>query len=91
MQAAQAQRSNTYPFDAVGSGQVQPGHSTAAGCIRSLSDQQTDLTLEPPRGERHHVLTELIEPLQIVNGDQDGGVRGEAVERRRERRRHDTS
>ena len=89
VQAAQAQRADTHPFDAVGSGQLQPRHRASAVGIRPLGDQQPDPPLNRRAANASNILAGPIQPLQIVDGDQHGRVRGEAVEYRRKGRRHD--
>jgi hypothetical protein len=82
-------RSETQPFDAVGSGQLQPRDGVGPIGIRPLGHQQPDRALEPPDGGRHYGLTGPVEPLRIVDGDQQRGVCGEAVEYRGKGGRND--
>ena len=60
--------------------EMQPCHRVATVGITPLRRQHADAAIEPPGRERQDHLTGRIEPLNVVDGDQQRHVDGDSVD-----------
>ena len=87
MQAAQGERVKLHPLDPVDAVEMQPGGRGLPGVgIGAMSEQQRGAPPHPARHESDDRLTGGVEPLQVVDRDQDRRAVLERVDDRQHRR-----
>ena len=87
MQAAQGERVKLHPLDSVDAVEMQPGGRGLPGVgIGAMSEQQRGAPPHPARHESDDRLTGGVEPLQVVDRDQDRRAVLERVDDRQHRR-----
>jgi hypothetical protein len=71
VQGTQAQWADAYPTNGLRGLQVQPFGRVGFGGVRAAGQHQADAAGQPPGGERQRRLAGHVQPLDVVDGQQD--------------------
>ena len=88
VQIVDTQRTQSNSGNRVRAGHLQPGRAGAVDGVCAHTAKNADRPGEPPRRERHHVHARWVDPLQVIDRQQQRPAVGEVFDDRKECRGH---